>query len=154
MKFVDKCYNLNIASSHRMEGHAQMAIRPRLTKGREGFGKRIAWLRSQKGWTLADLGKEVGVSGTCVWNWEEGNTHPRPASLASLAKALEVTPEHLLDGQAEQKSLPTNGNHEAVEAETLPPISLAELINRAREAIAEAAGLPASKVRIVLDYDG
>jgi transcriptional regulator with XRE-family HTH domain len=130
-----------------------MAIRPRLTKGREGFGKRIAWLRSQKGWTLADLGKEVGVSGTCVWNWEEGNTHPRPASLASLATALETTTEYLLEGKDEPTPTPANGNHPAG-SDTIPPVSLADLINRAREAIAEAAGLHPSSVRIVLDYNG
>ena len=124
-----------------------MPIRPRLTKGREGFGRRVAWARSQKGWTLADLGKEVGVSGTCVWNWEEGNTHPRPASLSRLAAALDMSADHLLEGY--------EGADETEAKDDREPecsMSLADLISTARETIAQAAELPPSKVRITLDY--
>lgn len=120
-----------------------MPIRPRLTKGREGFGKRVAWARSRKGWTLADLGKEVGVSGTCVWNWEEGNTHPRPASLSRLAAALSMSAEYLLQGDE---------GVDEIAAKEEGSMSLADLISAARETIAQAAELPPSKVRITLDY--
>ncbi len=124
-----------------------MPIRPRLTKGREGFGKRVAWARSQKGWTLADLGKEVGVSGTCVWNWEEGNTHPRPASLSRLAAALNISAEYLLEGDEGVDEIAAKNNREPEGS-----MSLADLISAARETIAQAAELPPSKVRITLDY--
>lgn len=127
-----------------------MAIRSRLTKGREGFGKRVAWARSQKGWTLADLGREVGVSGTCVWNWEEGNTHPRPGSLARLAQALDVSTEHLLEGEEAVEAVAANDDRRSLEPDA--PVSLADLISAARETIAQAAELPPSKVRITLDY--
>lgn len=124
-----------------------MPIKPRLAKGREGFGKRVAWARSQKGWTLADLGKEVGVSGTCVWNWEEGNTHPRPASLSRLAAALDVSAEHLLEGDERADEIAAKDVREPGDS-----MSLADLISAARETIARAAELPPSKVRITLDY--
>lgn len=130
-----------------------MPVRPDLKKGKGGFGKRVAEARSRKGLTLADLGKEVGVSGPCVWNWEESNTHPRPASLAKLAKALDVSTEYLLKGEGEEDDegeafsgyRDSGPGHETT--------SLADLINSSREAIGRAAGLPPSKVRITLDYD-
>ncbi|WP_442955306.1 helix-turn-helix domain-containing protein [Parasphingorhabdus sp.] len=126
-----------------------MTIRSRLTKGRDGFGKRVAWERSQNGWTLADLGRKVGVSGTCVWNWEEGNTHPRPGSLSRLAQALNVSADHLLEGE-DVEAIAETDDRSAGEPDA--PVSMAELINSSREAIASAAGLPSSKVRITLDY--
>ncbi|WP_442955307.1 helix-turn-helix domain-containing protein [Parasphingorhabdus sp.] len=126
-----------------------MTIRPRLTKGRDGFGKRVAWERSQKGWTLAELGREVGVSSTCVWNWEEGNTHPRPGSLTRLAQALDVSADRLLEGE-EVEAIAATDERSGGEPDT--PVSMAELINSSRDAIALAAGLPSSKVRITLDY--
>lgn len=126
-----------------------MPINQRVPKRKETFGDRVALARSQKGWTLADLGREVDVSGTCVWNWEQGNTHPRPASLARLSEALGVSAEHLLEGQ---DSAEAAANDDRSEAEGEAPISLADLISRSREAIAQVAGLPPSKVRITLDY--
>jgi transcriptional regulator with XRE-family HTH domain len=121
-----------------------------LTKGREEFGKRVARARAQKGWTLADLGKAVGVSGTCVWNWEEGNTHPRPGSLVRLAAAFGISTEHLLEGQQVADAVSANDGSDAPGGDVF--VSLADLINRSREAIAQAAGLPSLKVRITLDY--
>ena len=132
------------------KGKRPMAIRQRIGHGRETFGTRVAKARSQKGWTLADLGKEVGVSGTCVWNWEEGNTHPRPASLAQLAKAFGVSVEHLLEGEESGETTDASNDRSSSYADV--SLSLAEIVSNAREAIAQAAGLPSSKVRISLDY--
>jgi transcriptional regulator with XRE-family HTH domain len=127
-----------------------MAIRQRLSHRGETFGTRVAKARSQKGWTLAELGKEVGVSGTCVWNWEEGNSHPRPASLAQLAKAFGVSREYLLEGEESVETMDASNDRSS--SDTDVSLSLAEIASNAREAIAQAAGLPSSKVRISLDY--
>lgn len=111
---------------------------------REQFSQRVAELRQQQELTQAELGRKVGVSGTCVWNWEGGNTYPRPGALRRLAEALgtnvpflagelvNVTPTGLSAGRNSTKSL-------------------AEIIMEARQAVAAAAGVPVNKVRVVID---
>jgi len=119
-----------------------MPIRRRITDPM-GFARRVSELRETKHLTLAELGRAAGVSGTCVWNWESGNTCPRAESMKALVSALGTTATYLLDGRdvaSDDRLLP--------EQPTLPHV-----IRSAREAIAEAAGVPLSKVRVVLDYD-
>jgi len=105
------------------------------------FSKRVAELREQRDLTQAELGRKAGVSGTCVWNWESANTYPRPATLKRLAQALATTPDRLTGRDAKQ----TAGRGQ----EQIRP--LAETIMDARQMVASAAGVPLSKVRVVLD---
>lgn len=109
------------------------------------IGERVAELRQQKGQTLGELGREVGVSDTCIWNWEQGNTKPRPGNLAQLVAGLGTTHAYLLRGERESST--------SVKVEDGPQ-NLADIIREARETIASAAGLHASNVRITLDYGG
>jgi transcriptional regulator with XRE-family HTH domain len=69
-------------------------------KSNLGFAKRVATLRSERGFSKSGLARAVSVSTTCVWNWEEGNTHPRPEALARIAAALGTTPAFLERGEA------------------------------------------------------
>lgn len=113
--------------------------------GRQAFGKRVASLRNERELTQVELGKQVGVSGTCVWNWEGGNTFPRPAALHKLAQALGTSTEYLSSGI----SSPTVSN-----AKGPAHRSLSDVIMEARESVAIAGGVPVSKVRVVIDYGG
>lgn len=109
---------------------------------------RIVGARTKIGMSKSGLAREVGVSPTCVWNWEEGNTEPRPENLSALSRALKVSVDYLRSGAA---SAPSSKGTRAV---ALPEStqSLVNLIAEAKEKIATAAGLPIDKVRIALDY--
>jgi transcriptional regulator with XRE-family HTH domain len=104
------------------------------------FSQRVASLREQQDLTQAELGRVVGVSGTCIWNWEGANTYPRPATLKRLAQALGTTPS-FLSGRADGSGSDDQGARRP----------LAETIMEARQTVAAAAGMPVSKVRVVLD---
>jgi DNA-binding XRE family transcriptional regulator len=58
---------------------------------RDLFAQRVTARRIGCGLSKSGLAREVGVTGTCVWNWEQGNTHPRPEIRAALARALRTT---------------------------------------------------------------
>ncbi|NNH32350.1 helix-turn-helix transcriptional regulator [Rhizobium sp. SEMIA 4085] len=46
-----------------------------------------------------DLAHAVGTSQTCIHNWENDNTYPRPANMVALATALGVTQRFLEEGE-------------------------------------------------------
>ncbi len=70
---------------------------------------KIAALRKKKDWSQRDLAKELGVSFQTVQQWEaEGGTHPRPARLPAIAKALGISVSKLIsDDSATGASSPT-----------------------------------------------
>ena len=128
------------------------------------FAERLIALREERGMTKSGLSRAVGVTTTCVWNWEEGNTHPRADTLARLARALATTAAYL-----ERGVIPAGANYTAPQpiaasstmaAATGPsvitsaPPTVAEVIMRARNDIAEAAGLRLDQVKVVLQYGG
>lgn len=116
----------------------------------KNFSQRLSALRTEKGLSKSGLARALGVTPTCVWNWEEGNTHPRADALARLAAKLGTTPEFL--------ELGSGGNVHHLEfdapAQTRPGESVAEVVRRAREAVAAAAGLSIDQVRITIEYGG
>ena len=110
------------------------------------FGQRVYDLREQRELSQIQLGEQVGVSGTCVWNWEYGHTFPRSAALKKLARALNTSTEYLTLGQ---------GSHSAESSGHIPSDQLlADAILKAQEMVATAAtaaGVPFKEVRIMLD---
>ena len=112
------------------------------------FASRLKVLREQRGLSKTAIAKAVGVSTTCVWNWEEGNTNPRSENLWSLSSALNTSVEYLesgadWDGASEDRRF----------GSPVPPtITLATIIAEAKVRIAEAAGIKPEKVNISLDY--
>ena len=110
---------------------------------KQAFGRRVASLRDERELTQIELGKKVGVTGTCVWNWEGGNTFPRSAALSKLAQALSTSVEYLSSGIGSATPSKINGSDYR---------SLADVITEARETVANAGGVPVSKVRVVIDY--
>jgi transcriptional regulator with XRE-family HTH domain len=113
------------------------------TTKKEAFARRVSRLRQDRELTQAELGRKVGVTGTCVWNWEGANTYPRPLAMRRLAQALGTTIEFLTNGE----------NHLTNErTHTREQKSLAETIFEARHLVAAAAGIPIERVRITLDW--
>lgn len=109
---------------------------------KQAFGKRVERLRDQRELTQMELGNRVGVSGTCIWNWEGGNTFPRSAALSKLAEALGTSVEYLSSGI---------GAATPQRPDAPSPRLLADVIKEAEELVARAGGFPVSKVRIVID---
>ncbi|HGJ5865846.1 MAG TPA: XRE family transcriptional regulator [Arsenophonus nasoniae] len=60
--------------------------------------ERIRQARNHNKMTQESLGKRIGVSKATISQWESGTTEPNGKNLVSLAKALGVTIEWLLDG--------------------------------------------------------
>jgi len=119
-----------------------------MTQTLHSFAARLRGLRDQRRLSKTALANSVGVSTTCVWNWEEGNTEPRSENLASLSKVLGVTADYLEFGDRGFGSPDEDiDNSTLVTPETLP-----EVIASAKLKIANLAGIDPSKVKISLDY--
>lgn len=95
----------------------------------EEFGARLQRLRRERGLSLGDIAVRLGVSKPTVWAWEHGKSRPVERRLAGLAEALGVTPGGLEP------------------AASGPP----EAVERGRQQIAQAYGVEASRVRIMIE---
>ena len=61
-------------------------------------GRQIADLRKVKGLTQSQLGERLNISFQAVSKWERGETLPDIGILLDLAKVLETTVDHILNG--------------------------------------------------------
>lgn len=61
-----------------------------------GFGRRLAMLRKQVGYTQVELAAELGVSQRMISYYEGQSEYPPAALLPKLAKLLNVTTDELL----------------------------------------------------------
>ena len=60
------------------------------------FADRIKTLRTERGYTMQELGKLVGVKKTTVSNWESGVNYPNTDTLLELAKIFAISTDELL----------------------------------------------------------
>ena len=60
--------------------------------------RQIADLRKVKGLTQSQLGERLNISFQAVSKWERGETLPDVGILLDLAKVLETTVDHILNG--------------------------------------------------------
>jgi transcriptional regulator with XRE-family HTH domain len=56
--------------------------------------------RLEKGWSLADLAQESGLSVRSLSLLERGIREPRPATIALLARVLECEPRELMEPES------------------------------------------------------
>ena len=61
------------------------------------IGLRIRKYRESNNMSQKELAKKIGVSNSRVSNWEQGINRPDVDFLASICKALNVSPSELLD---------------------------------------------------------
>jgi len=61
------------------------------------IGTRIAKYRKLKKHSQRELAQLIGVSNSCISNWEQGTHRPDVDILATICKVLEVSPSDLLD---------------------------------------------------------
>ena len=68
----------------------------RMSKKAENEAKsQFRLLREGAGLTLAELGKQVGVSDRNVWDWENGHALPRLDRAVAVARALGISLKEL-----------------------------------------------------------
>lgn len=97
----------------------------------ESFAGRLERLRKMRGLSLAQIGRELGVSKPTVWAWEQGKAHPTEARIAPLAELLGVDPAELLTGRDSD--------------------GLRNVLAQAREQVAAAFGTRPENVRIMIE---
>lgn len=79
------------------------------------MAKRIKDLRLEKGLTLEQVGKIVGVGRSTVRKWETGMiANMKRDKIASLSKALGVSPSYLLGYTDERTLQPTKQENELI----------------------------------------
>lgn len=100
------------------------------------MSNRIRAAREGLSLSQSDLAVAVGVSQTCVWNWEAGYTKPRPKSLASLAAALKVSVDHLQTGAPVARA---------------GPHTVEGVLEEAKDRLAAILGLPVSRIGLQLN---
>lgn len=61
------------------------------------IGARIRKYRKMRGFTQTELAKKIGVSSGRLSNWEQGMYRPNADIIASICKALDISPSELLD---------------------------------------------------------
>ena len=61
------------------------------------IGRRVRELRANRRWSIADLARRANLTESAVYKIETNpNAQPQPNTLASLARALDVSADELL----------------------------------------------------------
>lgn len=105
------------------------AVKERGTNG--ALGARLQRLRKERGLTLSELARRLGVSKPTVWAWEQGKARPVESRFTPIAELLGVTVSELQAGDDDP--------------------ALRDLVARARTQIAAACGTSADQVRISIE---
>lgn len=112
----------------------------------DDLAQQIRALREAQGLTVRVLADLVGVSKVTIWKWEKGSCKPSARLITSLAKALDVPPTRL----EAMTNLSAKGGARASSGEE--DGELPEVIARAKQMIADAAGASSSNVTITIEY--
>lgn len=62
------------------------------------LGAKVEQMRTNIGWTQADLAKRIGLTRASVANIETGRQRLLVHNIDDLASAFQTTPRHLLEG--------------------------------------------------------
>jgi transcriptional regulator with XRE-family HTH domain len=105
------------------------------------IGARLKDLRLRRGLTLDTVARPLGVTRSCVSQWENGRSPPGTKYFERLAETLSTSVVFILTGANEQSPGPRTLKIEAP-----------DVVLRARRDIANALGLDVSKVRVEIDH--
>lgn len=64
----------------------------------DGIGKRLQFLRENKGLMQEDVSKKLNVSRSCVSSWERNRTESNVKQVYDLAKLFDVSVGYLISG--------------------------------------------------------
>jgi len=73
-----------------------------LTDGLTLLNERIKQLRTERGFSQVDLGKELGVSKQSISNWENDNIQPSIEMLLKISHVFSVSTDYLLGEESRQ----------------------------------------------------
>jgi len=97
----------------------------------ETLAARLSRHRKDMGLTLAAVAQKLGVSKPTVWAWEQGRARPSPERLAGIAELFGLGAANLTSGRDNE--------------------ALGDALARARQQVADAFGVEAAKVRIMIE---
>jgi transcriptional regulator with XRE-family HTH domain len=63
---------------------------------KEAFGKRLARIRKEKGFTQVELAEKLGSIQTIISDYERGKSRPHADMITSIAIALDISADELL----------------------------------------------------------
>jgi transcriptional regulator with XRE-family HTH domain len=89
-----------MANNEATYAFREASVRATLGKVRYRVGRKLRSAREQRILTQAELGKLANLSEQTVRQLELGNQHARATTLRSLAKALRVQPQDLIEEDA------------------------------------------------------
>lgn len=69
------------------------------------FASRLKAIRTEKGMSMEELGKLIGVQKTTIWNYEHSERQPKISVAIELAKALNVDWEYLIGNDVTDKEV-------------------------------------------------
>ena len=103
--------------------------------------------------TAAALANSVGVSRPTVWSWETARSRPHHRHLIAIAAALDVNVWEVLGTTANEKAtlLRRQQGKPSVGACESDADALTDVIRRAKDEIAECAGIEPKMVRILIE---
>lgn len=127
----------------------------------KAFASQLRSLREARGLSVRALADSVGVSKVTIWKWERGDNEPRARMATALARALDVSPVQLglatsagtgegLDDAAGAGFSAERGSLETRTQESAE--TLAEVIARAKQMIADASGTGRNNITISIEY--
>lgn len=106
------------------------------------FHERLQGLRLRSGLSASALAAKVGVSPTCMWNWERGNTHPRAHNMVALAAALRVSSAELTGHTSPSAaSSPLNSDSQGL-------TTVDSILEEAKAQLAEILRLPRERIEL------
>lgn len=105
------------------------------------IGARLKALRVRRGLTLEVVARPLGVTKSCVSQWERGRSPPGAKYFETLAATLDTTVTYLLTGA-----------HHSPAPDPTIKVEAPDVVLRARKDIARALGIDLSKVRVEIDH--
>lgn len=91
------------------------------------LGSRIAALRTEKGWSQAELARRLNISASTVGMYEQGRREPPLSILVNMAGILGVSIDYLLTGKHLSQTRNQQRNQEN-QAHSLKKLSRDELL--------------------------
>lgn len=110
------------------------------------LAQQLRALREAQGLSVRVLAELVGVSKVTIWKWEKGSCKPSARLITSLAKALDVPTTKLEALTSIRGSGPSRDGLDDGDDD------LPDVIARAKQMIADAAGANPGNVTITIEY--
>ena len=66
------------------------------------ISERLFMIMKEKNVSMPDLSRMTGISRHTIYDWQRKNTNPGADKIMVICEALEITPEELLIGDAEE----------------------------------------------------